>query len=727
MTTDIRFFATAPKGVVSVLLDELRELGATQLREQPAGVMFEGGMEVAYRACLWSRTASRILMPLATFRAETPEALYDGVQQIDWPEHLDPWQTLAVDFVSRSSAITHTAYGARKVKDAVVDQFRDRCGERPSVDVARPDLRINLHLLRDEATLSIDLSGESLHRRGYRQQSVTAPLKESLAAALLLRAGWPEVAADGGCLVDPMCGSGTFPIEAALIAADIAPGLLRRYFGFLGWKQHQPRLWMSLLAEAEARRERGMAALPTICGYDLEAKNVAAAEANLREAGLAGHIDLARRDVAALTPPDGCRRGLVVVNPPYGERLGELDALGPLYAQLGSRLKRHFEGWQAAVFTGNPDLARQMGIRARRLHTFYNGALACKLLRFELTSEFFVEGRPGVPRPARPEALGPGAEMLANRLRKNLKELGKWARREGIHCYRLYDADLPEYALALDLYEGERRWVHLQEYQAPKSVDERKAKMRLREALAVIASVLEIPQEQLFFKVRKRQKGSAQYEKLSQEGHFHQVEEGGCRFWVNFEDYLDTGLFLDHRKTRAHVAKLARGRRFLNLFAYTGTVTVYAALAGAESSVTVDMSRTYLDWGRRNLQLNGISANRHTFVQADCLQWLEEQAAAQGAWQQRFGVIFLDPPTFSTSKRMKESFDVQRDHPRLITQAVALLERDGVLIFSNNCRKFRMDQALLEAFDVKNISRKTIPRDFARNAAIHNCWEIRRR
>ncbi len=727
MTTPTKFFATAPKGVVSVLLDELRDLGAEPLREQPAGVEFEGDVALAYRACLWSRTASRILMPLVTFKAETPEELYDAVQQIDWHEHLDIDRTLAVDFTTRSSAITHSAYGARKVKDAIVDQFRDRCGERPSVDVASTDVRINVHLLRDEATVSIDLSGDSLHKRGYRVRSVTAPLKENLAAALLLRSGWPDVAAEKGCFVDPMCGSGTFLIEAGLIAADIAPGLLRQYFGFKGWKQYQAELWGSLLDEAQQRRQQGLAEMPAIYGYDLDAKNIRAAQQNVNEAGLERYIEIERQDVAQLTAPTECGSGLVVVNPPYGERLGELDALGGLYALLGRRLKQHFEGWRAAVFTGNPDLSKQMGIRPRRLHAFYNGAIECKLLRFELESAFFIEGKLGVPRPARAEDLGPGAEMLANRLRKNLKELSKWARREGVHCYRLYDADLPEYALAVDIYDGEKRWLHVQEYQAPKSVDEGKARKRLREALAVIPDVLETPQDQLFFKVRKKQKGRAQYEKLSEEKRFHQVEENGCKFWVNFEDYLDTGLFLDHRKTRAHVAKLARGRRFLNLFAYTGTVTVYAALAGAESTLTVDMSRTYLDWGKRNLQLNGIPANKHTYVQADCLQWLQEQAGAQGAWQQRFGVIFLDPPTFSTSKRMNESFDVQRDHAQLIEQAVTLLEKTGVLVFSNNSRKFRMDRSVLDAFDVKNITRKTIPKDFARHASIHNCWEIRRK
>ena len=727
MTSPYRFFATAPKGVASVLYQELLDLGLSQLKEQPAGVAFEASLEQAYRVCLWSRCASRVLMPLATFRAETPERLYEEVARIDWSEHMTVAQTLAVDFASRDSAITHSVYGARKVKDAIVDQFRQRCGERPSVDPAEPDLKINLHLHRDQATLSLDLSGESLHKRGYRHQSVAAPLKENLAAALLLRAGWPEVAESGGCLVDPMCGSGTFLIEGAWMAGDIAPGLLRDYFGFKGWRQHQPAIWQALIDEAKERRERGLEKIPPIYGYDLEGKNIRAAEENIVAAGLDEQIRIKRQDVARLEAPAGCVTGMVVVNPPYGERLGEIETLEVLYETLGERLKSEFQGWRAALFTGNPDLAKRMGIRARRLHPFYNGALACKLLRFELAPEFFIDGPPGMPRPARPDQLGPGAEMLANRLRKNLKELGRWARREGIHCYRLYDADMPEYALAVDIYEGEQRWVHLQEYEAPRSVDAAKARARLREALAVIPQVLEIPPQQLFYKVRKRQKGSAQYEKLAQERHFHQVEENGCKFWVNFQDYLDTGLFLDHRKTRAYVGQLAKGRSMLNLFAYTGTATVHAALAGATATTTVDMSRTYLDWARRNLKLNGVAFNHHSFIQADCLQWLAEQAQARGPWRQRFGVIFLDPPTFSTSKRMAGSFDVQRDHGQLIDQAMALLEDDGVLIFSNNFRKFRMDQAVLDRFNVKNITRKTLPRDFARNPHIHNCWEIRHR
>jgi 23S rRNA (guanine2445-N2)-methyltransferase / 23S rRNA (guanine2069-N7)-methyltransferase len=312
-----------------------------------------------------------------------------------------------------------------------------------------------------------------------------------------------------------------------------------------------------------------------------------------------------------------------------------------------------------------------------------------------------------------------GAQMFANRLQKNLRHLGRWLKREHIHCYRLYDADIPEYAVAVDVYQGEQRWVHIQEYQAPRQVDANKAEARLREAVAVCGELLEVPASQLFVKVRRQQKGKAQYQKLAGRGQFHSVEEAGKRFLVNFTDYLDTGLFLDHRITRALLGDLAAGRHFLNLFAYTGSATVYAGSGAAASTTSVDLSKTYLDWARRNMQLNRLEGPQHHFVQADCLAWLQANRA-----RRRFGLIFLDPPSFSTSKRMQTTFDVQRDHVALIKATADLLQPNGVFIFSNNRRRFSMDHAALAGLVIENISRSTLPRDFERNPRIHNCWKI---
>lgn len=725
MTSSTRsFFATTAKGMEPLLTDELHGLGVSAIAETRAGVSFEATLAQAYRVCLWSRIASRVLLPLASFEASTPEALYDGVRVIRWSEHLGRDGTLAVDFSAVQSRITHTHFGALKVKDAIVDQFRERYGERPSVARERPDVRVNVHLRRDEATVSIDLAGDSLHRRGYRQEGVEAPLKENLAAAILLRAAWPAIAREGGALFDPMCGSGTLPIEAALIAADSAPGLLRSYYGFLRWKGHDATAWAALLAEAGERREQGLKHLPPIVGYDGDAKAARVAMANVQRAGLQGLVHIEQRELAAVggAPAHGKSEppGLVIVNPPYGERLGQAEELRSLYKLLGDKLKEHFHGWKAAVFTGNPDLGKHIGLRARRIHTLYNGAIECKLLSFDVVPEWYVgfHARSGeaaaTAAPVAPPSAG--AQMFANRLRKNLKTIGRWAEREGVHCYRLYDADLPEYALAVDIYE---QWVHVQEYQAPGTVDPVKAEARLREALAVIPEVLGVPAGHVFFKVRQRQKGKSQYEKLGMTGEFHEVREGNCRLLVNFTEYLDTGLFLDHRPTRLLIQQLARGKRFLNLFGYTGAATVHAAMGGAAATTTVDMSNTYLDWAKRNLALNGFGGRDHPFIQADCLSWMEK---AQG----RYDLIFLDPPTFSTSKRMMDTLDVQRDHVSLIKAAARLLAPGGVLIFSNNYQRFKMDREALTGLTIEDITRATLPKDFERNPRIHNCWRITR-
>ena len=706
--------------MAQLLANELQTLGAEEVHQVQAGVAFTGPFELGYRTCLWSRLASRVLLPLTRFEAPTPEALYEGVQTVRWEEHLERQGTLAVNFNSTRSAITHTHYGALKVKDAIVDQFRQAHGVRPSVDLERPDLRINAHLHRDQATLSLDLAGASLHRRGYRGDGMEAPLKENLAAAILLRAGWPAVAAQNGMLLDLMCGSGTLPIEGALIAADCAPGLGRDYFGFCGWKGHQAKLWKELLEEAQQRRAEGMERLPQITGYDAEPRAVQAALANVARAGLSGKVQIERQALSRCRPLSGEHQpvGLVVVNPPYGERLGEVEELRDLYAELGKQLKQHFAGWKAVVFTANPELGRQIGLRAVLTNKMYNGPLECRLLRFEIMPRFFEQ--PKMLRKAAPKK-GPGAEMFANRLRKNRRILGRWARKAGINCFRLYDADMPEYALAVDLYQGAELWAHVQEYKPPDSIDADAAKTRLQEALAVIPEVLEIADDQLFFKVRERKKGRLQYEKLTGGGRFYEVREEACVFLVNFTGYLDTGLFLDHRPTRKMIGELARGRRFLNLFGYTGTATVQAAAGGATATTTVDMSHTYLEWARRNLQRNGLDDKRHQLVQADCLAWLEEQQ------RERYGLIFLDPPTFSNSKLMDRNFDVQQDHAALIKKTAALLERDGLLIFSSNFRRFRMDRDALEGLEVKEITRETIPKDFARRPKIHSCWKIARR
>jgi 23S rRNA (guanine2445-N2)-methyltransferase / 23S rRNA (guanine2069-N7)-methyltransferase len=720
----MQFFASCPPGVADLTAAELRAVGATQTREFKLGVQFEGSLEVAYRACLWSRTASRVLMPLATFPVSSADALYDGVKQIDWASHLGPRGTLAVEFAGASAGITHTHFGALKTKDAIVDRVREQLGERPSIDVERPSVRVDVRLDRERATVSLDLSGESLHRRAYRARGVAAPLKENLAAAILLRSGWPAIAEAGGALLDPMCGSGTLLLEGALMALDIAPGALRSYFGFIGWAGHDRELWAKLLDEARERRAAKASTRLVIRGFDRDASAVRAALDNIERARLRGVIHVERRELNELTNEYG-PFGLVVTNPPYGERIGDQAQLQTLYATLGEKLREHFEGWKAAVFTGNPPLAKSIGINARRTHTLFNGKIECRLLRMDVTpGDYMGERKQRTPEEEAEIRARPGAQMFANRLRKNLKAARDWARKEGVDCYRIYDADMPEYSFAIDWYSdgGEQRWIVVQEYAPPRTVDVAAARMRRREVFATLPEVLGVPNDAIFFRERKPQKGTSQYEKVAEEREYHVVRENGHKFYVNFQDYLDTGLFLDHRITRRMVGELARGKRFLNLFAYTGTATVYAVGGGATSSTTVDMSRTYTEWAKRNLALNGLADPRHEFVQADVLTWLQNQPSAH-----RYDLMFIDPPTHSRSKRLEEDFDVQRDHRKLLSLAAKLLSPGGMIVFSNNYTRFKLDPEIADIFQVEEWSERTIPWDFRRNPRIHRCYKLHRK
>ncbi len=721
------FFATCPKGLEELLAAEVLSLGGGDVRQTVAGVSFAGELAAAQRICLWSRLANRVLLTLARIPAADAQALYEGVQTVRWMDHLRPEGTLAVDFSGSNEAIVHTRFGSQKVKDAIVDQIRDKAGRRPSVDLTDPDLRVNVHLHAEEAVVCVDLSGESLHRRCFREQGGEAPLKENLAAALLLRAGWSETAAAGGPFLDPCCGSGTFLLEAALLAADVAPGLLRPGFGFERWPGCDRPAWSQLRQEAEDRRRAGLARkLPGIWGSDGDPHAVVRSRRSADKAGFGRWIRVSVRELADLCPPPGV--GLMLTNPPYGERIGETSALALLYRHLGSRLKLHFAGWKAGVFTGNPDLGKTMGLRARKVYSLFNGAIPCKLLLFQVEKEWFVEKPPeAVPETAgrlpvpsaeakAGEGWSEGAAMLANRLKKNLRLVGKWARRADITCYRLYDADMKEYAFALDLYGG---YAVFQEYEAPSDVDPVRAQTRRNDALKVIPDVLGIPPDHLVQKRRERHREGFQHGRLDDRGSYLEVQEGEARLLVNLTDTIDTGLFLDHRPLRRMIRDEVHGKRFLNLFCYTGAATVQAAVGGARNTTSVDLSRTYLEWARRNLALNGLSESLHRLVRADCSVWLEEGDDV-------FDIILLDAPTISRSKNARNSLDIQRDHPGLIRKAVRRLAPTGTLYFSCNFRRFRMQAELLADLDVVDITASTVDRDFARNPRIHQCWKIRR-
>jgi 23S rRNA (guanine2445-N2)-methyltransferase / 23S rRNA (guanine2069-N7)-methyltransferase len=706
----MKFFASCGKGLEYLLADELVALGCACATAAIAGANVEGTLQDAQRAVLWSRLASRILWPIAEFDCADEHALYAGAAAIDWQAHLSPAHTLAIDAHVSGSGITHARYAAQRVKDAIVDTLRASTGQRPDVDVEAPDVRINLVVRKARAILSIDLAGGPMHRRGWRRAQGEAPLKENVAAAVLLRGGWPQAHADGGDLLDPMCGSGTLLIEGALMVADVAPGLRRhgdapptRWHGF------DAGAWRGLRVEAIEREARGLAALrPCLHGRDLDPHAIRAARENARVAGVDTAIAFEVGDIAAL-PPMANAHGVVACNPPYDARLAADPAL---YRALGDALKASAPGWRASLLCGDFELARATGLRAQKRYQVFNGPIECSLIVCDPIA-------PPQRDAAVARELPEGARMVANRLRKNLDKLARWRQQEQVACFRAYDADIPEYACAVDVYTtlAGDTWLHVQEYAAPADIPEATTRKRLNDLLLAVREVFAVPRERVAVKTRSTGKGGSKYGHFDHRGEFLLVEEGAAKLQVNLFDYLDTGLFLDHRPLRARMALESRGRHFLNLFCYTGVATVQAAVQGAAQTTSVDLSATYLEWLADNLRENGIGGTRHRIAQADALKWLE---ADHGAYD----VVFCDPPTFSNSKRA-DDFDVQRDHVRLLRAAVARLAPGGVLYFSNNFRRFRLDEAAIAAFaQVEDISASTIPPDFARNPRIHRAWRI---
>ena len=711
MSRNHTLFATCPKGVEDLLAEECRQNGLHDANTTHGGVFCTGSIVDAYRLCLWSRVASRVLLQLESFPVHDHDDLYRGIQTIDWSAHLDQHGSFAIDVHTAHPVINNSHYATLKIKDAIADQFKHEFGERPDVKRDRPDIRVNAYLDKHNCTVYLDLSGEPLHKRGYRQQAGAAPLKENLAAAILLRAHWPQLAAENRPLIDPLCGSATLLLEAAYMAAGMAPGLLRDYFGFTRWKQHDPGVWKQLVSEAQAAVDKSR--VPRIIGIEKSFKVAGIARDNINAAGFGDVIEIRQADSVEVIKDLPNTTGIIVTNPPYGKRIGESRELKSLYLDLGKKIKKQFPGWNVALFTASHELAKFFGLRAHHKNTLYNGPLKCTLYQYHIREAGLTPA--GLDSSAQDHA-NEDAEMLANRLAKNLKHLSRWLRKENISCYRVYDADIPQYAVAIDVYED---WVHVQEYEPPASVDAVKAFARLNEAIKVIARVLDVDKHHIILKTRKKQSGTEQYNRQGVVGETVIAHEYGLKFKINLKDYLDTGLFLDHRLTRKLIAGLSVDKSFLNLFAYTGTATVYAAAGGASSTTTVDMSNTYLSWARENLKLNGLAGKQHEFIREDCLAWLAE-AEKQG---KRYQLIFLDPPTFSNSKRMDRTLDIKRDHVELIRQTATLLDDNGILIFSSNARGFKLDEKGLSEFALRDITRITTAEDYRRKPA-HVCWCI---
>ncbi|WP_412754254.1 bifunctional 23S rRNA (guanine(2069)-N(7))-methyltransferase RlmK/23S rRNA (guanine(2445)-N(2))-methyltransferase RlmL [Legionella donaldsonii] len=694
-------FISCPKGLEYLLEEEVKALGLRITRVSPQGVYGEADLAVIYQLCLWSRLANRVQLLLFSGQAHNEQTLYQLCNQFPWQTVFSADKTLAIEFHGSSTHIRNSMFGAQVVKDGIVDHFRQFKGMRPSIDREKAQIRLHAHLKHDIVTVSFDLTGYSLHQRGYRTQAGEAPLKENIAAAMLIRAKWPQLAANGYALHDPFCGAGTLVIEAAMMAGHIAPGLLRHDQSLIYWAQHQPSLWEKMRAQALQQVKPIKVKLK---GTDNNQRLITAAKANAERAGVLPLVEFAVQAVKDCQPSDA--QGLLICNPPYGERLGEATHLVPLYQQLGATIHTHYQGWQAAVLTSNPMLAKALGLRASKQYTLFNGALECKLYCFVLDAKNQLKS-------SEDGSLSSGAQMLANRLAKNFQHLQKWVKRNQISCYRIYDADLPEYAYAIDIYNDH---AVLQEYAAPASIAAHKIEKRSLEVIQVVPRALGIATDKLVVKQRKQQKGSNQYQKMNQTQRTMTVQEGCAKLKVNLYDYLDTGLFLDHRLLRMRFAQLAPGTRFLNCFCYTASASVQAALAGALTT-NVDLSRTYLSWAEDNFKLNHLDLSKHQFIHFDCMEWLK-------LTRDRFDVIFLDPPSFSNSKRMTATLDIQRDHQDLIDAAMSLLNPRGSLYFSTNLRQFKLAPQVNEKYKVVDISAETIDLDFKRNKRIHQCFLI---
>ncbi len=710
------YVITCAGGIEKLLLEEIQALGAQDCETVPGGVHCVADLESAYRICLWSRLGSRVLRTVSQFSAENSQELYDSATMLPWADHIDSSATMAIRCAVTQDERENTNYLALKLKDAIVDRFNRNQKQRPSIQKVEPDVMVFLFKSGDQVTVSIDFTGVPLHRRGYRIEAGVAPLKENLAAAVV--ASQDLLDPDVGQIVDPMCGSGTLLIEAAMVVGDIAPGLGRRYFGFLKWKQHDSELWQNLLDDAERRKvDAAKNVWPALRGYDADRDVVKVAANNIQRAGLAGKVHVEKREIAQFELPKNTQKtGLILCNPPYGERLGQGDQLIHLYRCMGRQFTRSCEGWRTAIISNDIELLDTMGLLQDDTTKLYNGPLKCYLRLSTIPEE--------KPTPTIQHSLslrdepveGDGADF-SNRLKKNFRKLSKWIKKEEVSCYRLYDADMPEYNVAVDWYDG---FFHVQEYKAPKTIDEDKAANRLKVAVEVLSATFGVNKRYIFVKTRSKQKGKKQYQKLNSKSKLIEIAEHGPKLLINLHDYLDTGVFLDHRPIRRWIQQNAKGKRFLNLYAYTGTASVHAAWGGAKYTTTIDMSNSYTDWARSNMLLNGFAEENNRIERADCNQWLENSKA-------QFDLIFMDPPTFSNSKKMGKHMEIQVDHGRLIELAMKRLEPGGTLIFSNNYRKFELDEKVSEQFQVEEITRDTIGLDYDRGKPIHRCWLIRRR
>ena len=723
------FFATSALYMNDIIEEEAKAAGATDIRTISGGVEFSADLAAAYRFCLWSRTATRVLLGL--FEDEDildADELYEASTQIPWEDWVNPNITFSVtETVKNCPYMKNSHFAAIRLKDAIVDRIREKFdGERPLVDTENSDVVFHLHIDGDKVAWYVDFSGRGLHRRGYRVAQTDAVLSEYLTCSVIYRSEWRKSLEKGEgvpMLLDPFCGSGTIAIEAALWAADRAPGLVsNRKFNFFNLPIHDPDIYEEVVDEALERAEKASSRNVVIHAWDIDPKAVAISKKHAELAQVEDLINFQVKDFCTITAADVPQgTGYIITDPPYGLRMESDTNLEVLYRQLGRQISTLFGGWNVAILCGQQELLSHVDMKPDRTNTVNNGGVTCQIAHYYVFTaeerQQMIERAIERKKERLAQPLSDGAQMAYNRLVKNLGNLKPIMEQQGVTCYRIYDADMPEYSAAIDLYEN--KYISLQEYAPPETIDPEDALRRLGELIDATERATGIDREQIYVRQRTQQKGEKQYEKMASTDKFYIINENGVKYLVNFTDYLDTGIFLDHRPIRKQIASMAEGKRFLNLFCYTGTATVQAAKGGALSTVSVDASATYLDWAVKNMQLNGYTEMNHFFYRSDCLEFLFDT-------YDRYDLIFCDPPTFSNGKG-RQNFDVDRDQVRLIKACMMHLDPKGTLIFSNNYRKFRLDERLLEEYDVQDITPSTIAEDFARDQKIHYTFLIKHR
>lgn len=763
-----QLLATATFGMEAVVSRELTALGYDPHIVDTGRVAFTGDDRAIADANLWLRSADRVLLQVGRFRANDFGALFDQTYALPWHRYIPRDAYFPVNGRSVKSQLSSVPACQKIVKKAIAEKLlaAHRCDHLPDQRDQGPQCVIEVSLLKDEATLTIDTSGAGLHKRGYRAKVGNAPLKETLAAGLIMLSYWRH----DRPFMDPFCGSGTLAIEAAMIGRRIAPGL-RRDFAAQTWPWLEESIWINARHEAVQAAEPDLPVRLIATDIDEDALDLARYHAKL--AGVDGDIHFQKRDFhdLAAKQPYGC----LITNPPYGQRLGESQEIESLYRVMPIVLAK-LKTWSHYILTAYPDFESLIGQKANRRRKLYNAQIECTYYQFhgprppkhheyqpidehseqndqdnhkennenqpdqnqkvasnqlnetttDVTPATSASATPSKPEPVRPAFGGlpdraeEQAQLFHSRLTKLARHLRKWPTQKSITCMRLYERDIPEVPLVVDRYEN---CLHMAEYERPNEHTEAQHYAWLELMQKTAADALGIDPKLVFFKHRRRQRGDTQHERFSEENRTFVVQEAGLKFKINLSDYVDTGLFLDHRQTRTMVRERAQGKRFLNLFAYTGSFSVYAAAGGAAETTTVDLSNTYLDWAKDNFALNGIDfkSGNHRLQRSDVMAFVADHPRVAGG---QYDLAVVDPPTFSNSKTTENVWDIQRDHVALLNHVIELMSPGGLIYFSTNFRRFKLDEpALQNVKTIREISQQTVPEDF-RNKRIHRCWYL---